>query len=74
MGLIKLSSGAHWNGQSFSSSKWDWLAFIQEQVGLVKLSVGGSGIGYGIGQTFCMSKWDWSNFLQEYIGLVQLSA
>lgn len=46
-----------------------WSEFLQEQCGLVKLSLG---VG-SIGQTFTRSCWDWSNFLQEWVGLLKFS-
>lgn len=54
MGLVKLSSEGAGIGQNFFGSGFDWSNFLQEQVGLVKHSVGVGRIGqnsFGLGLT-----------------------
>lgn len=57
------------NQKSFGSGQ-NWLEFLRERVGLVKLSVGAGMIG----QISFRSDWDWTDFHQKWTGLVIISS
>lgn len=59
-GLVKLSVGGGWIGQSFCGSKREWFK-LSARVGR-------------IGQSFCESAWDQSKCLQKRVRLLKLSA